>query len=45
MKVVKNIKEIFKKTNKIREEGIILSNFFFTKKRILELIKKKNYLK
>jgi ribosomal protein S18 acetylase RimI-like enzyme len=45
MKVVKNIKEIFKKTNKIREEGIILSNFFFTKKRILELIKKKKLFK
>ena len=41
MKLLRDIEQIFKKTNKIKKKNTIFTNFFLDRNKIIELIKKK----
>ena len=45
MKLLRDIEQIFKKTNKIKKKNTIFTNFFLDRNKIIELIKKKKIFK
>jgi len=45
MKLLRDIEQIFKKTNEIKKKSTIFINFFLYKNNIIKLIKKKKIFK